>query len=156
MISKIKTIDEVTPIFKDYMKHMSQFFEISNYDSWCDGGLKNLQLYSTKQDRHIYILSHSKSIIGFAFVNKHLRFFSDGSAIAEFFIQKQYQGNGFGRKLAQYVFSQFPGNWEIAVTFKNKSARSFWQKVVSSYTSGDFIEKQNALNHGFGFLFNNA
>lgn len=54
------------------------------------------------------------------------------------------------------MFSQFLGNWEITVTLKNKSVHAFWQKVVSSYTGGDFIERQNAYYNGHGFLFNNA
>ena len=102
------------------------------------------------------ILKESEIIIGFALVNKHLRFNHDGFAIAEFYIQKDHERNGCGRRLAEYVFAQFPGNWEVAVSLKNNSALAFWKQVVSSYTYGKFIEKKTCSFSGYGFLFNNA
>jgi predicted acetyltransferase len=156
MIARIETIDEIKPIFKEYLAYISQFFVIADYDSWCEGALKHLQLYTIKDDRHIYIIKESEDIIGFAFVNKHLRFNNDGFAVAEFYIQKDHERKGYGRRLAEHVFEQFPGNWEVAATLKNKSARVFWKKVVSSYTHHKFIEKRKSSFSGYGFLFNNA
>lgn len=154
MIARIKTIDEIKPIFRAYLDHMSRFFKIDNYDSWCEGALKNLQLYSTAEDRHVYILKESESIIGFALVNKHLRFNAGGFAVADFYIQKGHERKGYGRKLAEHVFAQFPGNWEVAVTLKNSSALVFWKQVVSSYTHDKFVKKRKPSFSGYGFLFN--
>ena len=156
MIARIETIDIIEPIFREYLGYMSQFFEIDDYDSWCDGALKKLQLYSIEDDRHIFILKESESIIGFALVNKHLRFNNDGFAVAEFYIQKDHERKGYGRKLAEHIFAHFSGNWEVAVTLKNNSAQVFWKQVVSSYTYGKFIEKRKSSFRGYGFLFNNA
>jgi predicted acetyltransferase len=135
---------------------MSQFFDIKDRRSWCEGALKSLQRYSTEDDRHIYILKESETIIGFAFINKHFRFNHDGFAVAEFYIKKDHERKGFGRKLAEHVFAQFSGNWEVAVSKKNHSARVFWKQVVSSYTGGNFVEKRIGSFSGYGFLFNNA
>ena len=88
MIIKQKSIDKIKPIFKEYLNYMSQFFEIFDHTAWCEGALKNLQRYRTEDGCHIYVLMESESIIGFALVNKHLRFNDDGFAIAEFYIQK--------------------------------------------------------------------
>jgi len=156
MITRINTIDEIKPIFTEYLAYICQFFAIADYDSWCEGALKNLSLYSIKNNRHIYIIKKSESIIGFAFVNKHLRFNTDGFAIAEFYIRKNYEKKGYGRRLAEHVFEQFPGNWEVAVALKNNSARLFWKQVLSFCTHDTFIEKRNSSFSGYGFLFNNA
>lgn len=156
MITRIDTIDEIKPIFKEYLAYISQFFAIADYDSWCEGALKYLPRYSIKNDWHIYVIKESESIIGFAFVNKHLRFNTDGFAVAEFYVQKNHERKGYGRRLAEYVFAQFPGNWEVAVTLKNNSAWVFWKEVVSSYTHYKFIEKRKSSFNGYGFLFNNA
>ena len=156
MIARIETIDEINPIFRKYLNYMCQFYEINDRDSWCEGALKYLQRYSVEDGRHIYILMESESIIGFALVNKHLRFNNDGFAVAEFYIQEEYQRKGYGRKLAEHVFAQFSGNWEVAVSLKNNSAREFWKHVVSSYTYGKFIEKKTCSFSGYGFVFNNA
>jgi len=156
MIARIENIDEIKPLFKEYLAYMSHFFVTDNYDSWCEGALKSLQLYSIKDDRHIYIIKESESIIGFALINKHLRFNNDGYAVAEFYIRKDHEGKGYGRRLAEHVFSMFPGNWEVAVTEKNNSARVFWKHVVSSYTHEKYEEKRTSSFSGNGFLFNNA
>ena len=156
MITRTEIIDEMKPIYREYLGYMSQFYKIHNFDSWCKGALKNLQLYPIADDQHIYILKKSESIIGFALVNKHLRFNNDGFAMAEFYIQKRYDGKGHGRRLAEHVFEQFTGNWEVAVTFKNKSALLFWEQVVSSYTNGKFIKKGFSSFKGYGFIFNTA
>jgi predicted acetyltransferase len=156
MIARIETIDIIKPIFREYLGYMSQFFEINDYDSWCEGALKKLQTYPIEEDRHIYILKESESIVGFGLVNKHLRFNNDGFAVAEFYIQKDHERKGNGRKLAEHIFSQFSGDWEVAVTLKNDSAQVFWKQVVSSYTYGKFIEKRKSSFSGYGFLFNNA
>jgi len=87
-------------------------------------------------------------------VNKHFRYNIDGFAIAEFYVQKKYARNGYGRKLAEHVFAWFSGNWEVAVAFNNHSAVGFWEQVVSSYTGGNFIKKKNSSFKGYGFLFN--
>jgi predicted acetyltransferase len=154
MITRIETIDEIKPIYREYLDYMGQFFEIHDFDSWCKGALKNLQLYSIADDRHIFILKESEPIIGFALVNKHFRFNTDGFAVAEFYIHKNHEKKGYGHKLAEHVFAQFTGNWEVAVTLKNKSALVFWEKVVSSYTDGMFIKKRADSFSGYGFLFN--
>ncbi len=156
MIVKQKSIDKLKPIFKEYLNYMSQFFEIFDHTSWCEGALKNLQRYRVEDDRHIYVLMESESIIGFALVNKHLRFNNDGFAIAEFYIQKEYEKKGYGRRLAEHVFAQFTGNWEVAVSLKNNLAREFWKQVLSSYTNDKFIEKKTNSFSGYGLIFNNA
>ena len=156
MIARIETIDQIKPTFREYLNYMSQFFDIKDRRSWCEGALKYLQRYSTEEDRHIYILKESETIIGFAFINKHFRFNHDGFAVAEFYIKKDHERKGFGRKLAEHVFAQFYGNWEVAVSLQNSSAREFWRRVVSTYTAGNFVEKRTCLFSGYGFLFNNA
>jgi predicted acetyltransferase len=76
--------------------------------------------------------------------------------VAEFYIQKNHEKKGYGRKLAEHVFEKFPDNWEVAVSLKNKSALVFWTQVVSSYTNGKFIKKWNPSFCGYGFVFNNG
>ncbi len=155
MISRIETIETIKPIYSEYLNYMRQFYTIYDYDSWHNGAFKNLNKYMVENDHFIYILMESDIIIGFALVNKHLRFNADGFSVAEFYIQKKYQKKGYGSKLAEYVFSQFSGNWEVAVALKNTMARSFWKKVVSSYTNGDYSLKKTDAFKGHGFGFNN-
>ncbi|MFH2138039.1 MAG: GNAT family N-acetyltransferase [Candidatus Omnitrophota bacterium] len=155
IIARIDNIDAIRPIFREYLNYISQFLDIKDQQAWCASALENLRKYSL-EDRYIYILKRSGAIIGFALVSKHLRFNTDGFGIAEFYIQKKYEGRGYGRKLAESIFAQFPGNWEVAVSLKNNSAQKFWEQVVSSYTSGKFMKKKTRSFSGYGFVFNNA
>lgn len=156
MIERIETIESLKPIFREYLNYISQFFEIKDHEPWCNSAIKNLQRYSVEEGRFIYIVKASGSIAGFALVNKHLRFNPNGFAIAEFYIQKEHGRKGYGRMLAGHVFAQFPGNWEIAVSLKNNSARIFWKQVVSAYTNGKYMEKKTDSFRGLGLVFNNA
>lgn len=135
---------------------MCQFFEIHNFDSWCNTALKNLNHYSRADDRYIFTLKEHNAIIGFAVVNKHLRFNTDGFCVAEFYIQKGHEKKGHGRRLAKHIFTQFKGVWEVAVSLKNKPALAFWEQVVSLYTKNNFTKKKTVSFDGYGFLFNTA
>lgn len=156
MIVKIDNTDEIKPLFREYLNHMTQFFKIKNHDSWCKSAVKNLNQYSIEDDRHIYALKEAEPLIGFALVNKHLRFNGDGFAVAEFYIQKTHERKKYGTTLARYVFEQFPGHWEVAVSLKNHSAITFWEQVVSSYTAGKYTKKRSPSFSGYGFVFNTA
>ena len=58
--------------------------------------------------------------------------------------------------MAEHVFAQFTGNWEVAVSLKNNLAREFWKHVLFSYTNDKFIEKKMDSFNGYGLIFNNA
>ena len=153
MIVKLEIIDTIKPIFKAYLDYISQFYEIEHHNAWCNGALKNLQKYSVEPDHHMYALIKSESIIGFAMVNKHFRFNTDGFAIAEFYIQKEHEKKGYGRTLAEHVFEQHKGPWEVAVSSKNNLAHKFWIQVLSSYTNDTFQEKKASSFNGPCFIF---
>jgi predicted acetyltransferase len=155
MIARIQTIEEIVPIFTQYLGCVGKFYEIYDFNAWCGTALKNLKRDFLSADQQIYGLTKSGDIIGFAQVNKHLRFNKDGVAIAEFYIGKDHARRGWGRKLAEHVFAQYSGNWEVAVSANNGGGLLFWQQVICAYTSGKYMEKKHVVFKGNGFLFNN-
>ena len=156
MITKTKSIEEVKPIFKEYLDYISRFFEIKDHESWCKTALKNLKKYQNESGGHIFVLNESLTLLGFAMINRHFRFNEEGYAIAEFYIRPEHQKKGLGRKLAEHVFSEFPGPWEVAVSLKNTSAQAFWEKVIARYSKGRHVIKQGGAFQGYGYLFNNS
>jgi predicted acetyltransferase len=156
MISESKNIAEILPLFKKYMRHMSQYFEIEDYDSWFSSAMEYVSLYDKENDRHVYVLVNGGRYIGFAFINKHFRFIKNGFSLAEFYIDSDLVGMGYGRKLAEYVFSNYKGNWEVAVALKNTNARAFWRHLISTYTNGNYKELEKESYEGYGFIFSNA
>lgn len=147
---------DIETLFNDYIIHMSQFFEIEDHKAWYSAAMDYLDSYSNDSDRHLFALKYSSVPIGFAMVNGHLRFNKDGFAIAEFYIDKQHQSKGCGRELAVNVFSQFPGQWEVAVTQGNDDAQTFWRRIISGYIGDSYKEWSIDTYDGVGFSFSNA
>ena len=155
MISRLGTIEDIFPIYTAYLEGMSQHYNIHDLDGWLKAALKNLKKKGNSKDSPVFIIQESNEIIGFAMVSTHLRFNDQGRAIAEFHIHADHMGKGHGRALAEFVFDWFPGQWEVAFTLKNTGAMGFWKQVVSSYTSGNFMEKNKFSTDTYGFLFKN-
>ena len=156
MNTKHSEKNEILSLFKDYMYFMRQFFEINDTDAWISTAMNYLDSYATGTDRHIFALNNASVPIGFAMLNNHLRFNKEGFAIAEFYIDTQHQANGHGRELAEFVFCQFPGHWEVAVTRGNENAEKFWRQTISNYTGGKYREWKIDIYDGSGFSFYNA
>lgn len=154
MISQIQEMEEIIPIYGDYLKGMSQYYNISNCDAWRASALKNLKKHEASENQPVFSMEKSNAIIGFVIVNTHLRFNKKGRAIAEFHILKKHSRKGYGRILAEYVFDKFPGQWEVVVSDRNKEGIGFWKQVVSSYTPGNFTQRAIPAAGHCGFLFN--
>ena len=148
-----KNNENIKPLYEQYSFHMSQFFQTEDSHSWRDKAYSYLNLYKTAQDRSMHLISKNGKAIGFALVNHHFRFVASGYAIAEFYICREYQKQGYGRKLAGAVFSNYLGQWEVAVAAKNASAHVFWESVISDYTQGRYEVRNNDEYDGSGFVF---
>lgn len=151
MITRLETSDPLIPIYSEYLAHMSRFFTIKHYDAWIEGALKNLHRCVLEEERQAYMIQESGTVIGLALINQHLRFTSQGFAVAEFFIQKPHEKKGHGRRLAEHLFKTLPGPWEVAVTSTNHKALKFWEKVVTAFTLGQFKQENKAGLTGFIF-----
>jgi predicted acetyltransferase len=63
--------------------------------------------------------------------------------MAEFFVARSHRRRGVGRSAVRLIFDRFAGRWEILEYSRNPAAVSFWRKVVSAYTHGEFRERSN-------------
>jgi predicted acetyltransferase len=142
VIIKTSDITLIEPLYREYLTATAGLFVTSDLDAWFASAMKNLNRYAGGDNRHAFVLKPEKEMIGFALVNRHLRFNDDGHAVAEFFIRKEHERNGYGRTLAEAVFKAFPGNWEVAVSSRNAPALFFWRNVVAGYTGNRFFEQE--------------
>jgi predicted acetyltransferase len=60
------------------------------------------------------------------------------SDIGEFFVVAKFQGKGVGHQVAEKIFDQFPGTWEVRQMLAKQPAIDFWRRVIASYTHGKF------------------
>ncbi len=61
--------------------------------------------------------------------------------MAEFFVSRPSRGLGIGNIAAQLILDRFAGRWEIVEYLRNPGAVSFWRRVLSAYTRGNFQER---------------
>ncbi|HEX2592942.1 MAG TPA: GNAT family N-acetyltransferase [Rhizomicrobium sp.] len=60
--------------------------------------------------------------------------------MSEFFVARQYRRHRIGEQLAAAMFDRFPGNWEVREMLTNIAAQKFWNRVINTYTNGNFTE----------------
>lgn len=63
--------------------------------------------------------------------------------LAEFFILRKYRRQGVGRAAAVALFGRFPGSWEIQQEAANLGGQTFWRRIISNYTEGNYREVQH-------------
>lgn len=61
--------------------------------------------------------------------------------MAEFFIARPCRRLGVGQSAVNLILSRFAGRWEIMQYVRNAAAVSFWRRVLTRYTSGNYQER---------------
>jgi predicted acetyltransferase len=61
--------------------------------------------------------------------------------MAEFFIARDSRRRGVGRSAVRLILDRFAGRWEIVEYQRNPAAVSFWRRVITAYTAGQFREQ---------------
>ena len=107
--------------------------------------------YFTDSDRNAYFIKNDDTYLGMAMVNENLKFNKSGKCIAEFLIMPHYRRNHIGKKVAYDIFEKFKGDWEVQPMENNQVAYSFWKSIISEYTNGNYITKNNGVEDVFIF-----
>jgi predicted acetyltransferase len=79
--------------------------------------------------------------VGFAMVARTSTPQGTRYRMAEFFITRNARRLGIGRSAVQLILNRFAGRWEITEYLRNPDAVSFWRRVVSGYTHGQYEER---------------
>jgi len=105
-------------------------------------GYKYLDHYWTEENRYPFLIRVNEKLAGFVLVRKVgvNSLDNDIFSIAEFFVMKKYRKNGVGKRVANRVFDEFRGEWNVAQIENNLPAQHFWRKVISEYTQDQFEE----------------
>src|ERR1700733_11630532 len=92
---------------------------------------RDLSRYWKEPNRYPFLIRVDDELAGFALINKIGSTPDVDWNMGEFFIISKYQGKGIGRYVAQEIFKQFPGCWEVMQIPENQGAVIFWEKVIS-------------------------
>lgn len=133
-------------LWEFYLYDLSEFdpkFEVDEYGQYSDAPIHYWK------DPHLspFLIYVDEVPSGFVLVNQS----GDRNRIGQFFVMRKYRGRGVGESASILSFDRFPGNWIVGVTSSNLAAQSFWRRVISRYTSGNFEENQD--KDGIDLLF---
>lgn len=131
-----------------YLYEMSEFagIELTEYGLY---PYSYIDHYWTEKGRHPFFLRVDGKLAGLALVRT---WFGDGTearvySMDEFFVKRQYQGKGVGKRAAHMLFDRFQGKWSISQLKANKPAQTFWQRTIAAYRD-DCLEKKLVMEGG--------
>lgn len=146
-------INLISATIQDYpiIQNLAHFYvyDISRYcghlPGWqCpeDGLFKSADFkkYFIEENHFPFIVRVNKELAGFVLIDKIGSIPSVDWHIDEFFILAKFQRQGIGQKVAEKIWSQFRGHWELSVIPQNTRALSFWRQVIGEYTQHAFRE----------------
>lgn len=75
--------------------------------------------------------------------------------VNEFFLIQSLRGKGIAERVANIVFDQFNGNWELFTNplKENIVGQKFWRKTISNYTNGAYVEEEGETFDGSKLIF---
>lgn len=130
----------------------SQYIE-NDINEDCIFEYKWFDKYFTDNNRNAYFIKSGNRYLGMIMVNENLKFNKTGKCIAEFLIMPRFRKNHIGKNVAYKIFEKFKGDWEVQPMENNPGAYSFWKKIISEYTNGNYITKNDGIEDVF--IFNN-
>ncbi|MBS3904963.1 MAG: GNAT family N-acetyltransferase [Simkania sp.] len=134
---------------KEVIQNLGRFYvyDMSKYCGFLPGwttpasGLYeciDLSRYWEEADRYPFLIKVDGEVGGFALINKVGSTPDVDWNMGEFFIVSKFQGKGIGREVAERIFNQFHGTWEVMQIPENRAAIEFWNNVIDNYTNGNF------------------
>jgi len=139
--ASLEDMDTIQNLGRFYVYDMSRYCGFLSGWQTPENGLFeciDLSRYWKEPNRHPFLIRVDNELAGFVLINKLGSTPDVDWNIGEFFIVSKFQGKGVGSYVAQQIFNQFPGIWETSQIPENKAALDFWEKVVDSYSNGQF------------------
>jgi predicted acetyltransferase len=89
------------------------------------------QSYWSKSGVAPFVIYVDSELAGFAVVDDEVIQPESQYNMGYFFIARRYRGRGVGKQVANKLFAQFAGIWEIYFYTNNKAASRFWNAVMA-------------------------
>ena len=125
------------------------FSELNGMDLSENGCYKlpsDINDYINHDDYSSYIIMCDQNIAGIAVIkfidNKEVNYFR------HFFIMRKYRRNRVGQNAVEEIFNMHEGKWLVSQFDYNLPAITFWRRVVSEYTKGNYKEYRRKDDKG--------
>jgi predicted acetyltransferase len=142
-----------------YQLYIHDFTEFVDLNLGDDGRFTYdpLLQYWTEPNRFPFLVRVDGKLAGFALVKKGSDFSDDTEVwdMADFFIVRGTRGLGVGYVVAEQIWRQFPGRWEVRVMPTNALALHFWAKAIARFTGrsveANLVVKEDETRYLFLF-----
>lgn len=140
-VTNVETIlarPEQEPVVANLLElYIHDFTDFIDLELGADGrfGYPQLSLYWTERGRYPFLVKVDGNLAGFALVQKgsQISGSEDVWDVTEFFIARGYRRRGIGIRVAQQLWKQYPGKWEVRVIGRNEKAKRFWSRAVAEF-----------------------
>jgi predicted acetyltransferase len=132
-------------LFEHYIHDMAGLFDI---DTQADGSYAYDTSQVWKNGYDAYLAKLGDSIAGFALVGPAVNWPGDSDAydVHEFFVIRRYRKTGCGRRMAEFIWNEYPGKWLVRVLEANKPAVLFWRNAIANHSQGSYEEEGHVVN----------
>jgi len=147
VISKIGSESDILlrNLAEHYCHDMSEWFDL---DAGADGrySYDTASVWANRYDA--YLAKVDESIAGFAIIGLASEWLGDIGAhdVHEFFIMRRFRRCGIGRRMASFLWHEYPGEWLVRVLQANTAALTFWRREISSHSIGFYSEMPHIVN----------
>lgn len=126
-------------LFYEYLMELSQFDKDILFDINGTPIYKWFDAYFVDKDRYPFYFKIDNKIAGIAMI----RILNDNKfEIAEFYVCKNFRGNGNAIWFADELLKLFDGNFEFSTKLANIRAVKFWNKFSARYNHKNFNDEQ--------------
>jgi len=134
--------DVIRNLMQFYIYDFSEFIELDVEEDGLFEPYQPLESYWTEPDhRFPWLVKAGDKYAGFVLVRLIETTGDSYFSIAEFFILKKYRRQRMGTEVAEKIFDQYRGKWQVYQKESNRPAQQFWRSVIDGYTNGMFEEK---------------
>lgn len=120
-------------ILQKYLYEMTKYYD-DEMDDKGNYSYRYFDNYFIEPTRKAFFILYDKKIVGFIMINNHSYINQKPDyVLAEFSIFPVYRKRGIAQKAIDLAYSQYPGNWELKFSLKNKSAANFWYKSTEKF-----------------------
>ena len=144
---------------KPVLRQMLELYQYDMTEFWPQDlnehgeyGFIGVERYLKNSRLRAYFFLVDNKYAGFGLVDPDVCLLENEFWMGQFFVLKKYRRLGVGRKGARFIFSQFPGKWEVGQMPLNAPARKFWLRTIAEYTDGNFIEHELHDERWDGYL----
>ena len=148
---------EEQPVIKQLLElYTYEMTDLADFDINDNGyfGYVDLPKYWQDPNRYPYIVKVNKKLAGFVLIQKGSPLENDPEIwdVAEFFIMRKFRKNNVGQFVAQKIWHEFNGRWQVRVWDNNTIAHAFWETVIGRFLNKPIQPKSTDYQGNTGLL----